>query len=132
MNHSLKVRFYKDSDWDDISELLISKLFRTEERLLTFWKWQVEENPFVSNPKEHRIVVEDTDTNRAVAFIAYYQNRMVAESKEYSAATIMHYATDDRYKGAGIALFRKFLRDNKLCLTNLTNDKREINQIKTK
>ena len=44
MSHNLKIRFYKDSDWNDISELLISKLFRTEERLLTFWKWQIEEN----------------------------------------------------------------------------------------
>ena len=132
MNHNLKIRYYKNSDWEDISELLISKLFKTKERLLTFWKWQIEENPYVKDPNTHRIVAEDVDKNKAVAFLAYYRNKIIIKNKEYDAVSAMHYASDDDYRGVGIALWIRFIRDNELCLTNLTNDERNVNKIKMK
>ncbi|HPN31635.1 MAG TPA: hypothetical protein PKY81_11825 [bacterium] len=124
------IRYYNNDDWNKVSDLLVGRNFQTIKALENCWEWQIENNPYNNTVNKSRFVVEDKETNRIISFIAIFKSILIIESKEYLVNTAMHYVSDESYKGTGIPLFVKLLQENDFCLTNLTNDDRDVNKIK--
>ena len=122
------LRPYRAEDYAGALRLITSRLPITRPALAAIWEWQIERNPFVTDPAAHRCVVEDTDSGELAAFLATMPVRFCWHGEVRTFTCPMHAAADPRYPGPFVALVKHLFAANDFVYCNVarTDNQRQI------